>query len=143
MNPSQYLLLAAGVLMLFLTIRSAHLRHKERKQRDFLRKLETLLQPKETIKIICPQKGSRWILTSRRLICERREKFHAVPLKSISRVQGINASGNRTTSVPKMVSLTIKAEQDYVIRNTCPEFADLAAGITAVIRKQNEKKKGK
>ena len=143
MNQWQYLLLAAGALVLFLAIRSVVLARSERKQRDFTRSLETLLQPKETNKVICPQKRGRYILTSHRLILERKGKFHAVTLKKILKVQGTNREGNRTTVPAKMVTLTVKAEKEYVIRNTGPEFEELARQLTAVIKKQNEKKKGK
>ena len=141
MNQWQYLLLAAGAPAFLLALRSAVLTRAERKQRDFTRSLETLLQPKETIKVLCPQKGVRYILTSHRLILERKGKFHAVPLKQISKVQGVNKEGNRTTVPAKMVTLTVKAEKDYVIRNTGSEFEELARQLTAVIKKQNDKKK--
>lgn len=143
MNQWQYLLLAAGAMMLFLAVRSAVITRRERKQRDFTRSLETLLQPKETIKVICPQKKGRCILTSHRLILERKGRFHAVTLKQIRKAQGTNKEGNRTTVPAKMVSLTVKAEKDYIIRNTGPEFADLASQLMEKIKKQNEKKKGK
>jgi len=143
MNQWQYLLLAAGGLVLFLAIRSAYLTRAERKQRDFTRSLETLLQPKETIKVICPQKRARYILTSHRLILERKGSFHAVTLKKILKVQGTSKEGNRTTVPAKMVTLTVKAEKEYTIRNTGSEFEDLAQQLTAVIRKQNDRKKAK
>lgn len=143
MNQWQYLLLAVGGLVFLLAVRSAVLTRSERKQRDFTRSLETLLQPKETIKVICHQKRARYILTSHRLILERKGKFHAVTLKQITKAQGTNKEGNRTTVPAKMVTLTVKAEKEYVIRNTGAEFEELARQLTAVIKKQNDKKKGK
>lgn len=138
----QHLAVAASALsiltaMVILGIRKG----KNRKYRDFTRKLETLLQPKEVVQVICPQRGSRWILTNSRLIFERKEEFQAFPLKNIKSVQGTNAAGNRTTAVKNMVSMTVKMETDRVLRNTCPEFSQLASALQEKIKKQNQKKK--
>lgn len=140
MIPWQELLAIAVILFLVLAIRSSLRKSRDRKQREKLRKLELVLQPRETIKVICPQKGGRCILTSKRLLFETKKGFNAVVLKDIKRVQGTNEAGNRTTSIPKMVSLTVKAEKDYVILNSGEAFADLAKQLTAKVKKQNEKK---
>lgn len=126
MIPWQELLAAAAVLILILTIRSSRRKNRDRTQREKLRKLELVLQPRETIKVICPQKKGRCILTSKRVLFETAKGFTAVPIKSIKKVQGNNEKGNRTTSIPKMVSLTIKAEQEYEVKNDCEEFAEFA-----------------
>lgn len=139
----QYLLVAAAALVLILAIRSAVGKRKLRIQRDFTRKLETLLQPKETVKVLCPQKKGTCILTSHRLIFEKKGNFTAIPLKTIQRVQGTNEAGNRTTSPNKMVSLTVKAEKDHIIYNTSEAFCELADQLIAKVKKQNEKKTGK
>lgn len=139
MIPWQELLAIAVILFLVLVIRSSLRKSRDRKQREKLRKLELVLQPRETIKVICPQKKGRCILTSKRLLFETREGFNAVVLKDIKRVQGTNEAGNRTTSVPKMVSLTVKAEKDYVIFNSGEAFADLAKQLI----KKTTKKPGK
>lgn len=136
-----WLLIFAAVLVLLARIIAAVNRRAERKQRDFTRKLETLLQPRETVKIICPQKKGRWILTGSRLIFEKRGRFTAITLKSITKVQGINASGNRTTVPEKMVRMTVKAEEEYTLVHSCPEFCQLAAQLSQQVKKQNEKKK--
>lgn len=132
----------AAILLLLLaltTLISAATKERNRKKREAERKLELVLQPRETIKVICPQKKGRCILTSKRLLFETREGFNAVVLKDIKRVQGTNEAGNRTTSVPKMVSLTVKAEKDYVIFNSGEAFADLAKQLI----KKTTKKPGK
>ena len=72
---------AVLLLILFLLIRSAVRKAKERKWRDAERKLETVLLPKETVKAVCPQKKGRWILTSKRLLFETKAGFTAVALK--------------------------------------------------------------
>ena len=81
---------AAGLVLaaLVLMIRSAVARARERKWRASERKLETVLQPKETVKAICPQKNGRVILTSKRLLFETKEGFTAVALKDIKSVRG-------------------------------------------------------
>lgn len=137
MTAWQELLTAALLIAMLLSLRSALRKHREYKKRDFARKLETVLLPRETIKQICPQKRGRVILTSKRVLFETAQGFSAIDLKTVKRVQGTNEKGNRTTSVPKMVSLTIKAEKDYTIQNDCEEFAEFAKQL---IKKTTPKK---
>lgn len=142
---SEEILIAAAVLMVItLAVLSLLRKNRESKYRDAVRKLELVLQPRETIKMICPQKKGRVILTSKRVLFETKEGFHAVPIRTIKRVQGNNEKGNRTTSVPKMVSLTIKADQDYEIKGGCPEFAEFSKQLmkkTAPRKPKKEKNK--
>ena len=133
----QTLGIAVAVLMLALAIRSSRRKGRDYKTRNATRKLELVLQPRETIKVVCPQKKGRTILTSKRILFETKDGFHAVLLKNISKVQGNNEKGNRTTVIANMVSLTIKADQEYEIRNSCPEFAEFAKQL---IKKTTKKK---
>ena len=126
MQPWQEILAAASLLLLILAVRSSLRKRRDYKYRDAARKLELVLQPRETIKVICPQKKGRVILTSKRVLFETKGGFNAVPIKTIKKVQGNNEKGNRTTVPAKMVSLTIKAEQEYEIKNNCEEFAAFA-----------------
>ena len=137
MIPTQEILVAAAVLLaLSAAIRSFFDRRREYKRRDATRKLELVLQPRESVKVICPQKKGRAILTSKRILFETKEGFQAVPIKTIQKVQGNNEKGNRTTVPANMVSLTIKAEQDYTVRNDCPEFEE----FTKLLLKKTAKK---
>ena len=127
MIPWQVILVAGAVVLTIVALVQSSLRkHREYKHRDRTRKLELVLQPRESIKVICPQKKGRVILTSKRILFETKEGFNAVLLKNIKKVQGTNEKGNRTTVPANMVSLTVKAEQDYVIRNDCEEFREFA-----------------
>ena len=135
----QLMCLGIGIALLAALIISAVNRHKSRKHRDFTRSLETLLQPKETIKVICPQKGFRCILTNNRIIFEKKGDFTAFPIKSVKRVQGTNEKGNRTTVPAKMVAFTIQIDKDYILKNTCPEFADLASQLTDKVKKRDKR----
>ena len=139
MTPSQLGILAAAALVLLLAIRSSLRARRERKQRDFTRTLETALLPKETVKVICPQRKGRWILTSKRLLLEEKGGFHAVPLDKIKSVQGKNAAGNRTTSPENMVSLTVKADKDYAIHNCNDQFPELARLLQSELKKRKKK----
>lgn len=142
MEPIQYL--PAVLLATLLTVlHSIVKRKRQSKATDFDRKLETVLQPRETVKLVCPSKGKRWILTSKRLLRETRTGFSAIPLTSIKRVQGNTKEGKTTASIPKMVSLTIKAEEDYTIYNSSEAFPDLAKKLQDKVKKQNERKKKK
>lgn len=139
MIPMQEILVAAAVLMLIAALVQTSLRkNREYKHRDNTRKLELVLQPRETIKVICPQKKGRVILTSKRVLFETKEGFNALLIKNIKKVQGNNEKGNRTTVPTKMVSLTIKAQQDYTVKNDCEEFAEFAKQL---MKKTAPKKK--
>jgi len=132
-----------ALLMLIFAVQSSVRKARDRKWRAAERKLETVLQPKETIKCICPQKKGRVILTSKRLLFETREGFNSVALKDIKRVRG-NTKDKKTTSVvTKMVSLTVVAGGEYTICNTCEEFADLAKKLQDKVKKQNQSRKKK
>ena len=130
---------AAVLLVLLLVIRSSLRKRRERKMRDFTRTLETALLPRETVKVVCPQKKGRWILTSKRLLLEEKGGFHAVPLEKIKSVQGQNAAGNRTTAPANMVSLTVKTDKDYTLLNTGDQFTELVKQLQISVKKQKAK----
>lgn len=136
----EILIITALLLVLILAVRSSLHKRREYKFRDATRKLELVLQPRETIKAICPQKKGRAILTSKRILFDTKEGFNAVPIRTIKKVRGNNEKGNRTTAVSKMVSLTIKAEQEYEIKNNCPEFEEFAKQLMKKITPRKPKK---
>ena len=139
MTPSMLgFLAAAALLILLLAIRSSLRARRERKERDFTRTLETALGPKETTKVICPQKKGRWILTNKRLLLEEKGGFHAIALDKIKSVQGKNAAGNRTTVPANMVSLTVKADKDYTIQNLNDRFPELAKQLQSGLKKRKQ-----
>ena len=139
MTPSQLGILAAAALVLLLAVRSSLRARRERKQRDFTRTLETVLLPKETVKVICPQEKGRWILTNKRLLLEEKGGFHAIPLDKIKSIQGKNAAGNRTASAASMVSLTVKADKDFLIQNSNNQFPELAKLLQSELKQRKEK----
>ena len=139
MTPSQLGFLAGAALVLLLAIRFSARKRQERKERDFTRTLETALLPKETVKVICPQKKGRYILTNKRLLMEEKGSFHAVPFDKIKSIQGKNAAGNRTTSPANMVRLTIKTDKDITIQNTNDQFPELAKFLQSELNKRKEK----
>ena len=139
MTPSLLGLFAAAALILLIAIRSSLRRRRERKERDFTRTLETALLPKESVKVICPQKKGRWILTSKRLLLEEKGGFHAIPLDKIKSIQGKNAAGNRTTAPANMVNLTIRADKDVLIHNTGEPFLELTSLLQSELKKRKKK----
>ena len=143
MEPWQELLIAALLVILALSLRSALRKNRERKNRDFNRKLETVLQARETVKLVCPSREGRWILTSKRLLLETGQGFTAVPLNTIKRVQGVNKAGNRTTAIANMVSLVVKAEKDYTIHSSTENFPELAKQLVKKAEQNKKKKAGK
>ena len=139
MTPSQLGFLAAAVLLsLLLAIRSSLRARRERKERDFTRTLETALLPRETIKVVCPQKKGRWILTNKRLLLEEKGGFHAIALDKITSAQGKNTAGNRTTSPANMVSLTVKADKDFTIQNRNDQFPELVKQLQSRLKKRKK-----
>ena len=143
MIPLQEILAIAAVLLaLAAIIRSSRQKRRDYKYRDAVRKLELVLQPRETIKVICPQKKGRAILTSKRVLLETRDGFQAIPIKTIKKVQGNNEKGNRTTVPANMVSLTVKAEQEYEIKNSGPEFEEFAKQLMKKTAPKKPKKEG-
>ena len=138
-----YLLALLPMGALLLALKNTRHKGRQRKQRDFARKLELVLLPRETVKIICPQEGRNCILTSKRVLFETKTGFTAVHIKEIKRTFGFSKEGKKTTSIPKMVSLNFKADKEYTLMNTDERFFDFAKQLTARVKKQNEKKKKK
>ena len=133
----EILVVVAVLTALAAILRSSLRKRRDDQRRDATRKLELVLQPRETVKVICPQKKGRVILTSKRILFDTKDGFHAVNIKSVKKIQGNNERGNRTTVPAKMVSLTIKAEQECEVKNCCPEFEEFARQLM----KKTEKKK--
>ena len=138
MIPSLLGIAAVAALILLTTIRASFLGRRERTERDFTRTLETALLPKETVKVICPQKKGRCVLTNKRLLLEENGRFHAIFLNKIKSVQGKNAAGNRTTVPANMVSLTVKADTDITIQNLSGQFPELTKQLQSSIKKRKK-----
>lgn len=138
MNNWQYWLLAGFALALtVLMVWSAALKWRRNKQRDFARKLETVLKPKEKVLVIVADKNGRCILTSERLLFDTKAGFTAVPFKKIKSLSGLTAEGKKTTAPAKMVSVTVRAEQEHTLYNKSPEFVELVKEL----KKKTAKKK--
>ena len=97
----EILVIAAVLLALAAIIRSSIRKRREYKFRDAARKLELVLQPRETIKIICPQKKGRVILTSKRVLLDRKDGFHAVPIKNVKKSRATMKKATAPQFLPK------------------------------------------
>jgi len=139
MEHWQYWLAAAVTVGLALAVRSAVIKRRNRIERDFTRKLETVLQPKETVKVVCRDRNGRWILTSRRLLLDTKEGFLALPFGKIKSLRGVDAAGKATASAAKMASVTIKADREYTICNGCETFVELVRLLKSKTRKKKKK----
>ena len=133
---------AAGTAgALALAIRSAVINSRLRRQRDFIRTLETVLQPRETVKEICPNgRQGRWILTSKRLLMETKEGFLAVPFKKIRSLHGVDRMGKSTSAPARMTKLMVKGEQEYTLFNTDEAFIRLVKQLKQYKAKAKRKK---
>lgn len=143
MQKEQYLLLM-GIAAAFLLIKLcvALVKRKKRRQRDFTRRLETLLQPDEDISVVCPSPQGRWILTNKRLIMEAGEAFTAFPFKKIKKVSGVDETGKGTVAAAKMAVLTVKtAGQEFTLRRKGEDFTDFVKGLRTGVNRAKPKKK--
>lgn len=138
---TQYLLVIVPLAVLAIMLCSAESRRRKRKQRDFTRRLETVLQPKEEIKTVCPSRGGSWILTNKRLLIETGEGFVAYPFSKIKSVSGLTPEGKKTTSPAKMASVTVKATQEHTLHNHCAEFVELVKQLKAKTAKRKAPQK--
>ena len=129
-----------GLLLLTVLISRFFQRRARRKERDFTRRLETLLLPKETVKVICPQRKGHCIATGNRIIFEHKGNFSAFSLKEIRKLQGINEKGNRTTVPGNMKFLTVTLEKEYRLDNNGEEFLVLAQFLQEKKKKTQQKK---
>ncbi len=142
MEPWLYWVAAAGTAgVLALAIRSAVINSRLRRQRDFTRTLETVLQPRETVKEICPNgRQGRWILTSKRLLMETKEGFLAVPFKKIRSLHGVDRMGKSTSAPARMTKLMVKGDQEYTLFNTDEAFVRLVKQLKQYKAKAKRKK---
>ena len=134
MQSWQYVLLCVpGVLILALSIHFRRVKTRRRKEQAFAFRVETVLLPRETVKLVCPGRDGRWVLTSRRLLMEDGEGFFAIPFPKLKRLEGKDASGKATLVSAKMASLTVNGE--YTLLNTGEEFTELAKQLKAKVKK--------
>ena len=143
MNRIYYYLAAVVFALLVLRIGAAVKRSRERKQRDFQRKLETVLLPRETVKAACPQKKGRWILTNKRLLLETKQGFTALYIKDIKSAHGTTGDGKRTTDPKKMTQFTIKAGSEHCLQNTGADFEALAKQLSAMLKQRRNRARKK
>ena len=137
----QHLILAALALglILALMIWSAVAKNRKLKQRDFDRKLETVLQPEEEVAVIHLDKTGRWILTNKRLLLDTKDGFSATSFKKIKSISGLTAEGKKTVAPAKMVEVTIKADKEIVLHNTGDTFVELVKQLKKKTAKPKKK----
>ena len=123
---------------LALWIREAVARARRNRLRDQTRTLETLLQPKETVKCVCPNRSGRWILTNKRLVIQDRSGYTAFPFRKIRKVQGKTAEGKSTAAPAKMVSLTVKTDREFTLYNHDEAFAGFVKQLKAKTAKKKK-----
>ena len=136
-----YLILAALALavILVLMIWSAIVKKRRLKQRDFDRKLETVLQPDEEITVIHRDKTGRWILTNKRLLLDTKDGFTATSFKKIKSISGVMPDGKKTVAPAKMVTVTIKADREITLHNTGDTFVELVKQLKKKTAKPRKK----
>lgn len=130
------------VVLLLLWIVSKVRQYRLRRERDFTRRLETLLLPKETIKVICPGPQGKWVLTNKRLILEAGEGFAAFPFSKIKKVSGVDSTGKSTVAAGKMARVTVTAyDQMYTLPRRKGSFTELVKGLKASVNREKNKQK--
>ena len=143
MIPWQYILAALICLLLVIKIRAARKKRRALLERDFSRKLETVLQPRENVKLVYPTKQGKWVLTSRRLLLDTKEGFTSVPFRTLKKAVGTTKEGKKTTSARQMSALVLNGEREFIIENCGGDFETLAKTVVSKTKKENEKKKAK
>ena len=136
-----WLLCALGALILLLLIWRAYAKWQARLERDFTRRLETVLQPKETIRIVCPGREGHWVLTSKRLLMEEGDGFFAVPFTKLRKLQGQDKTGKATAAPAKMAQLTVNGT--YTFHGRGKTFPEFAKELKAQVKKQTDKIKAR
>ena len=131
------------VLLLTGKIRAARKKRRAHLEREFSRKLETVLQPRENVKLVYTTKQGKWVLTSRRLLLDTKEGFIAIPFSTVKKVTGTTKEGKKTTSAQQMAALVLTTDREFTIENCGEDFAPLAKTILAKVKKEKEKKKAK
>ena len=141
MTNEQYILLAGLALALILALKvwSAVMKKRNLKQRDFDRKLETVLKPTEEVLVFHNEKSGRWILTNERLLLDTRDGFTAVTFSKIKSISGTTAEGKKTVAPAKMVSATIKADKEITMHNTGDSFVELVKALKKKTAKPKKK----
>lgn len=135
----QYGALAAAALVLSLMLVHAVRKARRLRDRDFTRRLETVLKPRETVKTVCPEKGGRWVLTSERLLLEQGDTFFAIPFGRVRKVTGVDETGKATVAAAKMAVLTVHAEEAHVLHRSGEDFTDLVKGLKAGVSRERRK----
>ena len=127
MTQQQYLLVAVAALALLLVLKivSVAAKKKRLKQMDFDRKLTTVLKPEEELLVIHKEKSGRWILTNKRLLLDTKAGFTATSFKKIKSISGVTSDGKKTVAPAKMVTVTIKADKEIILKNTGETFVEL------------------
>ena len=132
--------LTALAVLAGLWIYSAVKKARFRRERDKTRTLETLLQPKETVRCVCTQRGGRWILTSKRLIIEDKNGYTALPFGKIKRLAGHDAAGKATAAPAKMACVTVKTDREFTLHSGDEAFVELVRQLKTKTTKKKTKK---
>lgn len=135
------LLLALAGAVLLLVLWRSYAKWKDRRRRDFLRRLETVMQPKEEVLSLCPGKKGRWIVTNKRLLMEDGDGFFAIPFSKIKKLQGQDGTGKITTAPAKMKDLTINGT--YTLDGKNRAFPDFAKELKAQVKRYKDSQKAK
>ena len=137
----QSLLLAALALILILALMiwSAAVKKRKLKQRDFDRKLETVLKPDEEILVLHNDQSGRWILTTHRLLLDTKAGFTATAFSKVKSISGLTAEGKKTVAPAKMVEVTIKADKEITLHNTGDTFVELVKALKKKTAKPKKK----
>lgn len=130
-------LAAVGFVVLAWVLAVSRLRRKD-SRREFLRKLDSMLQPREKVAVICPQRGGYCVLTNSRLLVTRRGTYTGYALKELRGIQGKTKEGKSTTVPEKMATLTVKLRENLELRNTGGEFVELAKALRDRVRAQKK-----
>lgn len=88
---------------------------------DFEQKVQAMLEADEQVEAMCGYKPCAAV-TNKRLLVSSKEGVDVVPFASISKLHGMNSSGNKTKYPGQMLVFQIKADKKYTLGNHSDGF---------------------
>ena len=91
---------------------------------DFKQAVEAMLDENEQVEAICGYKPCAAV-TTKRLLVSTRQGIDVIRFSEIKKLNGLNASGNKTRNPSSMLVFEIKADKKYVLGNHSEGFDEV------------------
>ena len=91
---------------------------------DFQAKVDSMLEPGETVEAVCGYVPCAAV-TNKRLLVDTKAGVDSVAFTEIKSLSGMNATGSKTNNPAQMLAFTIVARKKYVLGNHSEGFGKL------------------